>query len=172
MRFRPLVLRPYLIQQNDLDFRSKNSKDTNPIFFKHQLRLFKPPTLSFWGTKPKSSNLIFVSASILVSWGLWSSRTPTPSFKALTLSLRGSNSQLRFLKMYLVLLHGSQYLIQQSLSILAIPSLSLHVTSSKTTLLLTWRCHHCSSCYANKTSSRSPHDGFNASRSSMISTNL
>ena len=31
----------------------------------------------------------------------------------------------------------------------AIPSLSLHVTSSMTTLSFSWRCHHCSSSYPN-----------------------
>ena len=135
---------------------------------KHRLGLPSLQPCQFWGTNLKGSNPISGTSSNLVSWGLQSSRAPTLSSKAPTLSLwgsnlLGSNPQLHFLKICLVILHGSQCLLQRALS---------HLVS---TLHHQWppfllrRCHHCSSSYPTQFS-KSPHDDIkNASWSPIIS---
>ena len=110
----------------------------------------------FWGTNLKGSNPISGTGSNLVSWGLLSSRAPTLYSKAPTLSLWGSNLQFYFVKISLVILHGSQSLLQRALIILV--STSHHQWQP----FLLIRYHHCSSSYPNNFS-KLPHDDITVS---------
>lgn len=99
VRLWPLGLQPYLIQGTNLEFRSTDSKDTNPqssklqpVFAKHRLGLPRLQPCQFWGTNLKDSNPISASGTDLVSWGLWSSRAPTLFSKAPTLLFEAPTS--------------------------------------------------------------------------------
>lgn len=109
VKLQPLELRPYLIQGTNLEFRSTNSKDTNPIAFLFQ------GMLGYTSLLPKSSSLSPINLQLAVVFHATSLMTTLSSQKVWPLLFMSPKQNLQGYSMMTSTIHHGQQCLQECL---------------------------------------------------------